>query len=117
MVFIETRLFARQLSARAGDAEMAVLLAIQQDLLRNPLLGVVVPGLGGVRKARAANPHRGKGKRGGFRYFYYYFEHRGRIYLLYLLDKGERDDLSDEDRTLLRSLAGAAIRDSEVRHG
>lgn len=96
---------------------MAVLLAIQQDLLKDPSLGVVVPGLGGVRKARAANPHRGKGKRGGFRYFYYYFEHRGRIYLLYLLDKGERDDLSDENRALLRSLAAAAIRDEEVTHG
>ncbi|MGH9793959.1 MAG: hypothetical protein ACRD5G_04225 [Candidatus Acidiferrales bacterium] len=117
MVFIESRLFARQLKAQPGDAEMEVLSAIQQDLLKNPGIGVVIPGLGGVRKARAANPHRRKGKRGGSRYFYYYFEHRGRIYLLYLLDKDERDDLSDEDRALLRSLAGAAIRDEEVSNG
>jgi hypothetical protein len=108
--FIETALFTRQLLARAGDSEPEVLAAIENDLLKNPQLGDLVRGLHGVRKGRTANPARQKGKRGGFRYFYYYFEHRSRIYLLYLLDKGEREDLTAAERELLRRLVAETVR-------
>ena len=104
MVFIELRAFTRQLSALGTDAEV-LLGSIQSDLLDNPERGRVVPGLGGVRKARAADPARGKGKRGGFRYLYLYFVTDQEIYLLYLFSKNEREDLSPEQRKLLRELA------------
>jgi hypothetical protein len=55
-------------------------------------------GLGGVRKARIANPGRGKGKRGGYRYLYLYLESRRHIHLLLLLDKNEQEDASEEQR-------------------
>jgi hypothetical protein len=84
-----------------------VLSAIQADLLDNPERGRLVPGLGGIRKARAPNPERGKGKRGGFRYLYLYFVADQQIYLLYLLDKNEQEDLSPEQPKLLRELAAA----------
>ena len=62
----------------------------------------MVPGLGGVRKARVANPGRGKGKRGGYRYLYLYLEMRQHIHLLFLLDKNEQEDASEEQRKQIR---------------
>jgi len=66
--------------------------------------GDLVSGLGGIRKARAANPLRGKGKRGGYRYLFLYLENRNHIHLLFLLDKDEQEDLSDDERKALRTL-------------
>lgn len=74
--FIESRPFTRKLHQLAGGGADEVLRTIQAELARNGNAdrGAMVPGLGGVRKARVANPARGKGKRGGFRYLYLYLE-------------------------------------------
>jgi hypothetical protein len=110
VVFIESRVFSRRLLALGKDGSAEVLSAIQSDLLDNPERGRVVQGLGGIRKARAADPGRGKGKRGGFRYLYLYFVSDQEIYLLYLFDKGEREDLTPGERKLLRALAAESKR-------
>lgn len=102
MEFIESRPFTRKLHALAGKGADTVLRAIQGDLLDKPERGAMVPGLGGVRKARIANPSRGKGKRGGFRYLYLYLERREHVHLLFLLDKNEQEDASEEQRRLIR---------------
>ena len=60
--------------------------------------------LGGLRKDRIANPARGKGKRGGFRYLYLYLKARNHIHLLFLLDKGEQEDLTAEQQKDIRAL-------------
>ena len=62
----------------------------------------MVPGLGGVRKARIANPGRSKGKRGGYRCLYLYLEIRRHIHLLFLLDKNEQEDASENQRKQIR---------------
>ncbi len=80
--------------ALAKDRADEVLLEIQSDLLANPGLGKVVQGAAGVRKARASDPARGKGKRGGFRYLYYYIEQDGQIFLLMIFNKDEQDVLT-----------------------
>ena len=77
---------------------------IQDDLLKNPERGDVAEGLAGIRKARVANPARGKGKRGGYRYMHLYLKHRDHIHLLFLLDKDEQEDLTAEQRKILRLL-------------
>lgn len=82
---------------------MDVLNSIQADLIKNPERGDLVQGLGGIRKARCANPARGKGKRGGFRYLFLHLEDRSHIHLLYLLDKDEQEDLSRDERRALRA--------------
>jgi hypothetical protein len=105
VVFIESLAFTRRLQELAKDDAVAVLTSIQSDLLSNPERGRLVPGLAGIRKARASNPARGKGKRGGFRYFYLYFQSARQIGLIYLLDKNESEDLSPEQRVFLRSFA------------
>ena len=102
MVFIESRAFSRKLQASAGSAADGVLRTIQDDLQRNPERGAMVPGLGGVRKARMANPLRGKGKRGGFRYLYLYLARRQHIHLFVLLDKNEQEDTTEEQRKQIR---------------
>jgi hypothetical protein len=101
VVFIEAWQFFRRLRELAGDSAEQVLEGIQADLWRNPERGALVSGLRGIRKARAANPARGKGKRGGYRYFYLYIEVRGHIHLLMILDKHEQADLTASQRKAL----------------
>lgn len=88
----------------AGASALDVLNSIQADLLKNPARGDLVQGLGGIRKARCSNPARGKGKRGGYRYLFLYLQNQDRIHLLYLLDKDEQEDLSNDERRALRTL-------------
>ena len=95
----------------AGTAADSVLREIQDELLANPARGRVVKGLGGIRKGRISNPARGKGKRGGYRYLYLYLEARGHVHLLFLLDKNEQEDLTQNERTTLKRLV-AEIRRS-----
>jgi len=104
VVFIESRAFTRRLGDLAGKSADDVLRQLQDELVQNPERGNMVQGLGGIRKARAANPVRGKGKKGGYRYLFLYLEHRQHIHLLYLLDKDEQEDLDDDQRRALRRL-------------
>ena len=48
---------------------------------------------------------RGKGKRGGFRIIYLDLPARETTCLLYLYDKGERTDISADEKAALRGLA------------
>jgi hypothetical protein len=105
VVYIESSAFTRRLHQLAGASALDLLRAIQDDLLKNPARGNLVQGLGGIRKERCSNPARTKGKRGGYRYLFLYLEHRNHIHLLYLLDKDEQEDLSNDERKLLRALA------------
>lgn len=104
MVFIESAAFTRRLRELARNNSEDVLCAVQDDLIANPQRGTVVQGLGGIRKARVGNPKRGKGKRGGFRYWYLFLERRDRVHLLILLDKDEQEDLNSQQRTALRRM-------------
>ncbi len=112
MEFIESRAFTRRLHQLAGENADAVLRLMQEELSAQPDRGSVVPGLSGIRKARAANPGRGKGKRGGFRYLYLYLEIRRHIHLLYLLDKNEQEDASEEQRRQMREWAAEIKREA-----
>ena len=110
--FIESRPFTRKLHQLAGEDADEVLKAIQGELEQKPDRGAMVPGLGGVRKARVANPGRGKGKRGGYRYLYLHLEKRRHIHLLILLDKNEQEDASEEQRKQIRQWVAQVKRDS-----
>ena len=52
------------------------------------------------------SPARRKGKRGGYRYMHLYLADRAHIHLLFLLDKGEQEGLSTEQRELSARLLG-----------
>jgi hypothetical protein len=70
MEFIEAPAFTRYVAQYLDDDEYRLL---QNRLAINPDLGDVMPGTGGFRKLRWADPRRGKGRRGGLRIIYYYF--------------------------------------------
>ena len=104
MVVVESKWFTRRIRELAREEADDVLRAIQTDLVTLPARGKVVPGLGGIRKARCANPRRGKGKRGGYRYLYLFLAQEDHIHLLFLLNKDEQEDLTSGERAILRRL-------------
>jgi hypothetical protein len=99
---ISSRFRVAEFVVHLGASADEILQQIQEELLENPEKGDVAEGLGGIRKARSANPTRGKGKRGGYRYMHLYLRHRDHIHLLFLLDKDEQEDLTNEQRKDLR---------------
>jgi hypothetical protein len=76
--------------------------AIQIDLAERPDQGRIIQGGGGLRKTRIAA--KSKGKSGGARIIYFWVPAGTRIYLLLAYPKNEKDDLSAEEKTLLRNL-------------
>jgi hypothetical protein len=85
---------------------------IIRALSLDPKIGDLMPGTGGARKVRFAAP--GRGKRGGYRTVHYYGGDDIPIFLLAMLKKGERSDLSQAEKNELRKeLAGLA---DDYRH-
>ncbi len=74
-------------------------------IARNPECGDLIPGTGGVRKLRIAAG--GRGKRGGARMIFWYFDEENPIYLLTVFAKNERSDLSAAERNALKKLTAA----------
>ena len=99
--FVELPVFTKQIDKLGQPLSDDVLSAIEDDLLKDPERGDVIQGTYGARKARIAGPSRQKGKRGGFRYVYVYFEVHGRIYLLLFYVKGVKDDLTRAEKDLI----------------
>jgi len=85
--------------------------AVQQELLNDPERGDLIEGTGGARKARIANPDSDEGKRSGFRYIYYYFNRRGRIYLLHIYGKRERATLTASDKKKIKAVIDSLRRE------
>jgi len=111
MEFLEAPAFARYVSSYLSDDEYREL---QDRLASAPELGDVIPGTGGFRKLRWADPRRGKGSRGGLRVIYYYFQGDQQIWLMTLYDKSEASDLTPRERQALKSAIEAELRAREV---
>lgn len=101
-LFIETTGFTREVTARLDDRAYG---EFQKRLLDHPDTGEVMPGCGGLRKIRVADPRRGKGKRGGARVIYLHVAEANWILLLDIYDKGEKDDLTPQEKKVLKRLA------------
>lgn len=99
-LFVETTSFQK----RVDKAGQTALMAIQQAILKTPDAGDLIQGTGGLRKLRIADAGRGKGKRGGFRVIYLDLPDAGRTYLLALYHKGEKADISPDEKKGLREL-------------
>ena len=74
-------------------------VAIVDMLAANHDAGVVMPGCGGARKLRVAG--RGKGKSGGYRVITFYGGGEIPIFLITLFAKGEKANLTREERNAL----------------
>jgi len=107
MEFFEAPAFTRYVSSYLSDDEYREL---QNGLAAVPELGGVMPGTGGFRKLRWADPRRGKGRRGGLRVIYYYFPSEQQIWLMTLYDKDEASDLTRREKQALKSAIEAELR-------
>lgn len=99
--FFETPVFMRQIEDRAS---MKVLFAIEDDLLKDPERGAIIPATRGARKARIGDPDSKRGKRDSYRYIYAYFSGCHHIILLYLFAKNDSADLSTQTKKQLAKL-------------
>jgi len=86
--FIETKLFSRLRDEYLSDDDYA---RLQSALIEAPEHGSVVPGSGGVRKLRWAQP--GRGKRGGVRVIYYAKIRDGVIWMLTMYAKNDEENI------------------------
>ncbi|HZP19749.1 MAG TPA: type II toxin-antitoxin system RelE/ParE family toxin [Bauldia sp.] len=102
LTVVETPVFIRRaerLLSREEHADLVLFLA------SHPEAGDLIPGTGGVRKVRYAG--RGKGKRGGYRVVYYFLDEATPLYALLIYGKDEQDDLTSEQRKVVRTFAEA----------
>lgn len=98
--FIELQGFSKRRQALLPDDEFR---AFQEILINDPEAGDTISGTGGFRKIRWSRP--GMGKRGGVRVIYYNVTIKGRIYLALIYPKNELDELSQEQKKMLRQVA------------
>jgi len=109
---VELTTFSRRaeklLSAEEHDA-------LIEFLALNPLAGDEIQGTGGVRKVRFGRG--GQGKSGGVRVIYYYYADSMPLYALLIYGKGEKTDLSAEDRRTVAALAEALKAAGRRRRG
>jgi len=100
-LFVELPAFSRYRADYLADDAFR---AFQNALLKNPEAGDMIEGTGGLRKVRHADPRRGKGKSGGLRVIYFWWEAGRQFWLFTLYDKDEMDDLSPKERKALRDM-------------
>jgi hypothetical protein len=100
--FVETREFTEWVKLYLSDEALSEL---QRELLNDAETGTVMPGCGGLRKMRVADPRRGKGKRGGCRVIYLHVAEADIIFLMDVYDKDEQADLNAGQKKVLKGLA------------
>lgn len=84
-------------AAKLSEDELSNIVTL---IASDPLAGDLMPGTGGARKIRVAG--RSHGKRGGYRVVTYYAGEDVPVFLLALIDKGDRANLSQAERNALR---------------
>jgi hypothetical protein len=101
--FIEVPLFTRRWKEIGLTDEE--LQNLQIMLLKNPETGSVMEGTGGIRKVRF--PLKNRGKSGGVRVCYTDFAEYEIIYLITAFEKSEQENLTKEERNVLKKLVKA----------
>lgn len=97
MLIIETAVFTRQICSLLDDDAYA---RFQVALVRDPAVGNLIPGGGGIRKARVSLA--GRGKRGGARVIYFWMVDESRILMLLAYAKNSQAGLSTGQLKVLR---------------
>jgi hypothetical protein len=87
-------------SARAAGLSEGLQLSIVETISDDPMMGDIMVGTGGCRKCRWAG--RGKGKSGGYRTVHYNGADDVPVLLLLVIDKGERGNLTQNERNSAR---------------
>jgi hypothetical protein len=88
LTFVEASLFTKVITELIDDNDYRL---FQNELSKAPERWPVVPGSGGLRKARMR--WAGRGKSGGGRVLYLYFPRHATIYLYLVYLKGDIEDV------------------------
>jgi hypothetical protein len=110
LTVVETSAFARRAEKLLSVEEYEELVFF---LALHPESGDEIPGTGGVRKVRFAA--KGKGKSGGVRVVYYFFDDENPLYAIFLYGKNEQTDLTSEQMRLVASFAATIKSAAKVR--
>ena len=100
-LFVELPAFERNRSSYLTDETYR---GLQNEMLKDPEAGDVITGTGGLRKLRYGDATRGKGKRGGLRIIYYWWDSKKQFWLFTIYDKDELSDLSPKEKAILKML-------------
>lgn len=90
--------FAKDIEALLTEDEI---MALEFFLAIHPEAGDVIPGTGGIRKLRWAA--KGRGKRGGARVVYYYFDDNHPLFCLAAYGKNEKIDLNASEKKQIKA--------------
>jgi hypothetical protein len=107
---VETSVFARKAQKLLTEEEHEDLLLY---LSMHHKAGDEIRGTGGVRKLRYALP--GRGKSGGVRVIYYFFDEVNPLLALFLYGKNEQENLTPAERKLASSLAAELKAEAKAR--
>ncbi len=107
---VETSAFTRRAEKLLSAEEYDDLIAY---LSRYRAAGDEIPGTGGVRKLRYAIG--GRGKSGGVRVIYYYYDDVNPILALFLYAKNEQGNLTPAEKKVAASLAAAMKAEARAR--
>ena len=105
-IFVELPAFERHREDYLDDEGFG---RLQDALMKNPTVGDVIEDTGGLRKMRFADKRRGKGKRGGLRVIYYWWDFGMQFWLYTVYDKDEMSDLSPKQRKTLKAALKSEI--------
>ena len=105
-VFVELPAFERHRAEYLDDDGFR---ALQSLLMKHPDAGDPIPATGGLRKLRFRDTRRGKGKRGGLRVIYYWWNAGFQFWLFTLYDKDEMADLTAKQRGVLKAMIKAEL--------
>ncbi len=75
---------------------------LEQELLKNPLLGDVIEGTGGARKLRIKI--RNRGKSGGGRVIYLDVFEKEKLYFLFAYPKNVQENLTAEQKKIIKNI-------------
>ncbi len=82
-------------------------------LALHPASGDIMQGTGGIRKLRWSA--QGKGKSGGVRVIYYYHNQTIPLFLLTVFGKGEKSNLSKQERNELATITSLLVKNYRGR--
>ena len=100
LTIVETGIFSRRAQKLLQADEYDELLFY---LASHPLDGDEIPGTGGIRKVRFAA--HGRGKSGGVRVIYYFYDEENPLYALFLYAKNEQETMTAQQKRELAAMA------------
>lgn len=107
---VETAAYLRDAEPFFNEEERAKIAA---HIGSHPESGDIMPETGGVRKLRWGLE--GRGKRGGARVVYYFFNESIPVFLLSVFAKNEKANLSKSERNALKKIATALAKYGGVK--